>query len=171
MLEAWHNRDFKKIVSFCKTADAFQDIPFSLPYTFQALDAHYNNAKFILTVRDSAEQWYNSLTMFHSKLWADGKRIPTSEDLKKASYRAQGYAFSANRYIYDTPESDPYNKALMIDFYNNYNQSVQSYFKSHPEKLITINVSNSGDYAKLCTFLNQPIKASNFPWKNKTIVK
>lgn len=168
LLEAWNARDFKPIIKYSKTAEAFQDIPFSLPGTYQALDENFKNAKFILTERDSAEQWYKSLTKFHSKLWADGERIPTTEDLKKANYRAPGYTYRANRYIYNTPENDPYNKALMLKFYNAHNQAVKAYFKSRPEKLLTINVSNASDYAKLCLFLNKPVSATDFPWKNKT---
>ncbi|MFL0352403.1 sulfotransferase [Xanthomarina sp. GH4-25] len=168
LLDAWHARDFNKIIKFCNTAQAFQDIPFSLPYTYQHLDVAFKNAKFILTERDNAEQWYVSLTKFHSKLWADGETIPTAMHLKQASYRYKGYSFNANRYIYPTPENDIYNKDLMMRFYLNYNQTVKDYFKSRPEKLLVINVSKSTDYAKLCQFLGQPITRTDFPWKNKT---
>src|SRR5690606_32403789 len=71
LFKDWYKRDFKKIIALAKTADAFQDAPFSFPFTFIALDQHFPNAKFILTVRDSPEQWYKSLTTFHSKLWSD----------------------------------------------------------------------------------------------------
>jgi hypothetical protein len=169
LLDAWHARDFKQIVAFCKTADAFQDIPFSLPYTFQALDAYFKNSKFILTERDSAEQWYSSLTKFHSRLWADGERLPTIDDLKKANYRTPGYTYKAHRYIYNTPENEPYHKAQMLAFYNRHNETVKDYFKSRPEKLLTINVSNASDYATLCEFLDKPVNATDFPWKNKTL--
>ena len=168
LLDAWYHRDFKEIIKFCKTADAFQDVPFSLPYTYQHLDVAFPKAKFILTERDSAEQWYNSLTTFHSKLWAHGEHIPTAEDLKQASYRYKGYSYKANRCIYDTPETDIYNKELMQRFYLNYNESIKTYFKSRPEKLLVINVSKSQDYATLCGFLGQPITKTDFPWVNKT---
>ena len=168
LMEAWYQRDFKRIIKFCKTAEAFQDIPFSLPYTFQHLDVAFKDAKFILSRRNSAEEWYNSLTRFHSKLWADGERIPTIEDLKNAEYRAPNYTYTANRYIYDTPENDPYNKAILLEFYKQHNQAVKAYFRSRPEKLLIINVSVSSDYVKLCQFLDQPVNAEDFPWKNKT---
>lgn len=78
----WYKRDFRNIIKLCKTADAFQDAPFSLPFTFIKLDQYFKNAKFILTIRDTPEQWYNSLTKFHSKLWLDGKNIISVEELK-----------------------------------------------------------------------------------------
>jgi hypothetical protein len=168
LLDAWYNRDFKSIIKFCKTAEAFQDLPFSLPYTYEHLDVAYPNAKFILTERDSAEQWYQSLTKFHSKLWSDGVSIPTVENLKQAKYRYKGFSYKANRCIYPTPEDDVYNKTLMIDFYKRYNEVIKTYFKSRPEKLLVINVSKSDDYAKLCQFLKQPVTRTDFPWENKT---
>ncbi|WP_452227711.1 sulfotransferase [Lacinutrix sp. MEBiC02404] len=168
LLDAWYTRDFKSIIKFCKTAEAFQDVPFSLPYTFEHLDVAFPNAKFILTERDSAEQWYQSLTKFHSKLWADGKRIPTAADLKAVTYRELGYVYRFNQYVFNTPETDVYNEAILKAHYLNYNQTVKNYFKSRPEKLLVINVANAKDYSKLCSFLNQTPKGDNFPWVNKT---
>lgn len=168
LLEAWYERDFNQIIKFCKTAEAFQDVPFSLPYTFQHLDVAFPDAKFILTERDSAEQWYQSLITFHSKLWANGERIPTVDDLKAATYRGLGYAFKFNKYVFNTPENDVYNQSILMAHYLDYNQSVKDYFKSRPEKLLVINVSKSQDYATLCGFLGQPITRTDFPWENKT---
>src|SRR5690606_32556576 len=157
LLDSWYERDFKKIIKFCKTAEAFQDVPFSLPYTFQHLDVAFPDAKFILTERDSAEQWYQSLITFHSKLWANGERIPIADDLKAATYRGLGYAFKFNKYVFNTPESDVYNQSILMSHYLDYNHGVKDYFKSRPEKLLVINVSKSQDYATLCGFLGQPI--------------
>ncbi|MBP92711.1 MAG: hypothetical protein CMC55_01190 [Flavobacteriaceae bacterium] len=168
LLEAWYQRDFKKIINYCKSANAFQDIPFSLPYTFQHLDLAFPKAKFILTERDSAEQWYLSLTKFHAKKWTNGERTPTAEDLMNIKYRGLGYLYKFNQYVYNTPETDIYNSEILMRFYNDYNQSVKDYFKSRPDKLIVVNVAKASDYTKLCAFLKQPVNAVNFPWKNKT---
>lgn len=78
----WSLRNFKPIVEYCKTAEFFQDIPFSKPFTFVALDQAFPNSKFILTVRDNPEQWYNSLVKFHSKLWGKDGRTPTNKICK-----------------------------------------------------------------------------------------
>ncbi|MCB1230178.1 MAG: hypothetical protein KDN19_07930, partial [Verrucomicrobiae bacterium] len=56
LIEQWAVRDFAPIIDFCHTAEAFRDCPFSLPFTYAALDAAFPNAKFILSIRDSAEQ-------------------------------------------------------------------------------------------------------------------
>ncbi len=51
----------------------------------QALDQKFPGSKFILTIRNSPEQWYESLTRFHAVLFGHD-RIPTSDDLKAATY-------------------------------------------------------------------------------------
>jgi len=80
LMEDWAKRDFSPIISYCKSGQFFQDVPFSKPYTYVVLDHEFPGSKFILTVRGSPEQWYNSLTEFHAKLWGKNGRIPTKED-------------------------------------------------------------------------------------------
>ena len=164
----WFNRDFDKIIKLCKNADAFQDIPFSLPYTYVILDQYFNKAKFILTVRDSPEQWYNSITKFHSKIWSDGINPPNIEELKNAKYRYEGFAFEVNRAIFNTPKEDPYKEKNLLQYYNNYNYAVKEYFRSKPEKLLIINVGVKNDYVRLCEFLGKEVLSDNFPWENRT---
>lgn len=45
----------------------FQDVPFSLPNFYENLFDNFPNAKFILTVRDNENDWYDSLIRFHKK--------------------------------------------------------------------------------------------------------
>ncbi|RMA57964.1 sulfotransferase [Ulvibacter antarcticus] len=169
LVEDWFKRDFKSLITYCKKYEAFQDAPFSLPYTFIILEQYFPNAKFILTVRDSPDQWYNSLTKFHSKLWSNGIDAPTIEDLKNAEYLYKGYAYDVNRALFNTPENDPYNKKILIEYYKDHNSIVKEYFRSQPNKLLVINVSNKNDYFKLCDFLGKPAVNDNFAWENKTI--
>ncbi len=89
-MEDWARRDFRKIIKFCKTADAFQDAPFSYDFTFQAVDNAYPGSKFILTERSNSEEWYESLIRFHTKI-VGKNRLPTPNDLKNFPYRYKGY--------------------------------------------------------------------------------
>jgi hypothetical protein len=164
----WFERDFDKILKLCNTADAFQDIPFSLPYTYILLDQRYKNAKFVLTVRDTSEQWYDSITKFHSKIWSDGIDPPNIIELKTAIYRYKGFPYEVNRSMFNTPENDPYNKEVLIQYYDNHIYSVKEYFRSNPEKLIVINVAIKDDYYRLCKYLNKNPLSEGFPWENKT---
>lgn len=168
LLTKWYNRDFKSIIKFCHSADAFQDIPFSLPFTYIALDQYFKNAKFILTIRDTPNQWYESITSFHSKLWGEDQGLPNANQLKKASYRYLGFAYEAQKLIYNTPDEDLYNEETLKNFYTRHNHNVIEYFKSRPEKFLIINVSRKEDYFKLCKFLEKDPIASSFPWENKT---
>ena len=61
-----------------KTAQFFQDAPFSYLYIF--MDGALPNRKFILTVPDKEEEGYNSLIRFHGKLLGNGNIPPTVED-------------------------------------------------------------------------------------------
>lgn len=168
LLKSWFQRDFKSIIRFCKKAQAFQDIPFSLPITYIFLDQYYKNSKFILTVRDNPEQWYNSITKFHSKLWSHDLNPPTTEDLKQATYRYKGWAYEVITSLFNTPENSPYEKNTLQACYENHNYTVMEYFRSRPEKLLVINVSRNEDYVKLCRFLGRVPQGDDFPWENKT---
>ncbi|MCC5941638.1 MAG: hypothetical protein JJU37_08865 [Balneolaceae bacterium] len=168
-VEDWAKRDFKRIVNYCKTAEFFQDVPFSKPFTYVVLDHAYPGSKFILTVRDSPEQWYESLTKFHASLWGKNGRIPTKEDLQHATYRFKGSPWIGNRLSYNTPEDDPYNKEILIDLYNTYNRQVTEYFRHRPDDLLILNVAEDGAYKNLCEFLNRKPVRDEFPWKNRTV--
>lgn len=167
LLHDWAKRDFRRIIRFCYTSQAFQDIPFSLPFTFQILDVKFPGSKFILTVRDSSEQWYSSITRFHSKIYGGGK-IPDYNALKNAQYCYPGYALEANQLIIHAPNDDLYNKATMIKHYEFHNQSVMEYFHHRQDDLLVINLAEKGAYAMFCKFIGKPCTRKDFPWENKT---
>lgn len=168
LLDDYSKRNFKIIIKYCKTAEAFQDAPFCFKYTFIPLDIAFKDAKFILTIRDSAEQWYNSLVNFHSKIFTNNKRIPTIEDLKNATYRYKGYAWDVRQKVYGIKEGDdPYCKEIFIEYYNMHNASVMDYFK-YRNNILIINLSDKKAYFKFCNFLNKTPLYKEFPWENKT---
>jgi hypothetical protein len=166
LLHEYGKRNFKTIIDFCHTAEAFQDVPFSLPFLFITLDQIFPNAKFILTIRDSTEQWYNSMVNFHSKIYGGGK-IPTEDDLKNAIYRYKGKPWDSNRILFNTPPGQPYHKPTLFAYYENHCYNVREYFRGK-SNLLVINVSEDESYLKLCSFLGKVPKGKNFPWLNKT---
>lgn len=171
LLEEWAKRDFSNIIKLCHTAEFFQDVPFSLPFTFIALDLKFPKSKFILTVRDSPEQWYNSITKFHGRKWGENGNTPTMKDLQKATYIFEGRPWLSNRLLFDTPENDPYNRDKLLKFYIQYNESVIRYFENRPNDLLILNLAEKGAYRKLCAFLGVATSHEEFPWENKTIKK
>jgi hypothetical protein len=168
LFDDWVKRDFRRIIRYCRTAQFFQDAPFSYPYTFIALDQAFPGSKFILTLRDSAERWYDSLIQFHGKLWGNGNVPPTSEDLKKAKYIYKGFPYHSRFHVHDVPEDEPYKKDVLIDYYNTHNKNVKDYFRHRPEDLLVINLKNSDDYARFCKFIGYEQTRNGFPWENKT---
>lgn len=171
LLEEYANRNFKAIIDFCKTADAFQDAPFCFQHIYIALDQYFKNSKFILTVRDSDDQWYSSLINFHTKTITEGKRLPTWEDLKSSPYRYRGYRADVRKKVFGIQEDEnPYDKTKLKTYYNTHNASVQDYFKNK-DNLLVLNVAHKNAYKMLCSFLNEIPLYETFPWENKTSLK
>lgn len=161
LLPAYAIRNFKPIIEFCLTADAFQDAPFAYPFTYIALDQSFPNARFILSVRNNAEQWYQSLIRFHGNLFADG-RIPSKQDLMNWH---NPNVWKANRILLNTPEDDLYHKPSLISYYERHNADVRDYFR-HKSNLLELNVSDRGAYVEFCRFLRKAPAAENFPRLN-----
>lgn len=158
--------NFESIIKFCESAQVFQDVPFSLPDTYKYLDQAYPDSKFILTIRDSPEQWHNSVVKFHSKIFGKG-RVPTKEDLQNAAYIETGWSWKLFKKIYSTPETDLYNKEILMNHYTDHNNSIISYF-GESKNFLVLNVAEKNSYQKFCNFLGVKSEKESFPWLNKT---
>ncbi len=80
-----------RIIRYCHTADAFQDLPFSKPKLYEDLDQAFPNSRFILTIRDTPEQWFQSLVNYYTKKFSTTNLPPTEKDLANATYRYKGF--------------------------------------------------------------------------------
>lgn len=149
------------------SADFFQDLPFSAPGTFRVLDETYPGSRFILTLRDSPEQWYRSLVEFHRRVFGRGERIPTRRDLETADYRYPGFAWQVNRALYDSPSEDPYRREDLIAAYENHRREVLAHFRGR-KNLLTLEISDPKAVDKLADFLNIEPRLETMPWLNKT---
>ncbi|MDB9964251.1 hypothetical protein OAD50_04185 [Vicingaceae bacterium] len=168
IIEDWKLGNFDSLISLCRTADAFQDIPFSLPETYIHLYDNFENAKFVLSVRDDSDQWYQSICNFHSKLWAEGQGLPNSEQMRCADYLYKGYAYESFKMIFGTPDDDLYNKDILVGKYNDHNESVRRFFLDKSSSFLEVNVAKDTDYIKLCNFLAKEPKGAGFLWENET---
>lgn len=167
MLGDYENGNFAPILEYCEGADAFQDVPFSLPNTYRHLYARFPESLFILSVRSSAEQWYQSLSRFHSKLFNNGE-IPTVEVLRNALYVEKGWIWRFNQCLIKSSESNPYEKENAINCYEQHNRDVKDFFKDRQNQLLVLDVSASDAYSRLCNFLGMPQVEGDFPWENST---
>jgi len=168
LFDDWVKRDFSKLIQYCKTAMFFQDSPFSHPYTFIAIDQAFSGSKFILTMRDNPDQWYNSLIRFHGKMWGKGNIPPTAEDLKNATYIYKGAPYHNIMRSLHVTDKEPYKKDVLIDHYQTHYKNVTDYFRFRQEDLLILNVAENDAYKKLTEFLNIETEKTEFPWENKT---
>lgn len=162
----YFSTDFAPIIEYCRTAQVFQDVPFSYPETFKYLDKAYPKSRFILTVRDNADQWYESISRFHAKFFGSGQ-VPTADDLLNADYVKKGFAYNTVR-IHGTSDDDPYNREIMVEHYTRHNQSVIDYFKDRPSDLLVINLAEQSAYSRFVDFIGVQSPFAEFPWENKT---
>ena len=152
LMDDWGRRDFRRIVQYCRWADAFQDVPFSLDYTYQVLDYAFPGSRFILSVRDSPDQWFASLTRSQTKIVGKG-RLPTAEDLRQFSYCEPGWLWKQHQIVYGVDESTLYDPETYKRHYQDHNQGILDYFKYRPADLLVLNVSNPDAIQQLCDFL------------------
>lgn len=164
LFEGVANGRYKKLIEYCRTAEAFQDIPFSLPHVYRHLDKAFPGSKFILTIRDSGDVWFNSMVKFHSKLFGNGK-IPTAEDLKNARYRYKGFAYKVQEFLFGEPF---YHHEKYIYVYTKHIEDVKVYFQSRKKDLLVLNVGEPNSYEILCEFLGFTKIKTDFPWENRT---
>jgi len=167
LMKSWAKRDFRRIAHYCRTAQFFQDIPFSLPFTFQAMDLYYSGSKFILTIRD-AEAWHDSMVRFHRLPSVHAQKALSLEALKEATYCYRGFAYDTKVLVYELPGDDPYDKETLISHYDYHNRMVRDYFRHRPDDLLVLDVSENNAYYKLCDFLGVARRSSRFPWENKS---
>ena len=147
-------KDMKKselILDIVENADVFEDWPWPLIYK-QCLE-RYPDAKFILTVRDSPEQWFDSL--YHHC-----KRLGPTRQIKAI-------------YGHYTPNNST--KKDFIEYYTRHNKEVVEFFSDKPGKLLILPTSMDNDkkadkiIAHVCFDDHQASKFTNkkFPVANK----
>ncbi len=157
----WTQRRFDRIIDLCRYYEAFQDIPFSLPFTYQALDQAFPDARFILSMRDSAEQWCDSLVRFHTKALFGG-RPPSWELVEAHDYGYPSALAECSRAFWRWQDFGLYDRQRAIDLYSRHNDNVREYFYGREEKLLVINLAESDAYPRFQRFLNLAAGAGQF---------
>ena len=174
LLKEWSVRNFEPIINFCKTAEAFQDIPFSLDFTYEAMDIAFPNSKFILTVRNDKNEWFDSLIRFHSKLRGmllGEEKLPTTEELKMAPYNYEGFMWDAMHLTLGIDKTTLYDRKIYTDNYEQYNNKVKEYFKHRPDDLLVLNISHHNAMEKLYHFLDEEYNGESMPHLNSSKIE
>jgi len=139
----------------------FQDVPFSLPNMYKILDKEFPNSKFILTVRDNENEWYNSLIRFYKKGFVN------FQNPHMIDYTYKGWIYKILTKAWRTPKHDPYNEQILKESYLKHNRDVENYFKN-TDKLLKINLKDEDLIQKIESFLNIKFKNKNVPQLNKS---
>lgn len=166
-MREYAKRDFDPIIQFCKTAQVFQDNPFGLPYTFQALDSAYPGSKFILTVRDSADQWYQSLINHHTRAFGKNGQLPARELYERINKIPGLNRWDYEKIKFNTPEKDIFDEEALKSIYLKHIETVHDYFRYRKNDLLVINLSEANSYQKFCDFLGEKPVYDKFPHLNR----
>jgi tetratricopeptide (TPR) repeat protein len=161
----WARQDFRRLIRYCQSAEAFQDAPFSFSGTFQAMDEAFPGSKFILTVRNNADEWYESLVRFHTNGVGKG-RVPTADDLRQANYRYPGFLLDVFKLRYGEDEAKLYDREMYMQWYESHCSKVINYFKNRPDDLLVLNVGEHDAMERLLLFLGYPYSGQKMPHLN-----
>lgn len=166
LLHEYNDGNFEAIIDYCRSARVFQDTPFSLPETFRHMDEAYPDAKFILTVRDTAEQWFGSLVAY--KTMKFGGKLPTPKELKETVYNWKGWYWENHVGQFGPDESDIWDPQMWMSSYNDHNREVIEYFKGKPDKLLVLNLREPNAFETFCSFIGVKTSLDGFPHLNKS---
>lgn len=167
LLHDWALRRFDPIVALARSAQVFQNVPFSLPFTFVALDKEFPGAKFILSVRRNADEWYGSLIRYFTNMIGKN-RVPTADDLKEFPHPYKGWMFEAAMLIAATSEHDLFEQSKWMRFYEDHNTAVWEYFRHRPQSLLTVDLADGNAAERITSFLGMRYDGQTMPHLNRT---
>jgi sugar O-acyltransferase (sialic acid O-acetyltransferase NeuD family) len=169
LLDSYLENNYKNITNFLDanfpTYDFFQDVPFSLPHFYKHLYEKYPDSKFILTVRDNEDDWYQSLLNYHKKIFED---ISNPEGI---FYLREKWVYDLLVKAYKSPPSNPYDYTYLTQSYLNHNQEVREFFSNKKSQLLEINLNDANVVDKIERFLNVRFENKLMPHLNKSPLK
>ena len=134
--------DVDEALRVARQHDSFEDLPW--PAVFEALDANFPDAKFVLTERADPERWYQSLL-----------RHAEYKGITEVRERFYGHALPHGR------------RDRMIDVYMSHNERVRRHFADRPGKLLVLCWEKDPGWEPLCDFLGHAVPARDIPHRNK----
>lgn len=122
----------------------FQDVPFSMPNFYKVIDKNFPKSKFILSVRDSEDEWYSSLRRFHN--------VNSTKELRNV------HLGLSKNWLYDwyvrglgCHKNDPLNEKYLKSAYSLHIKNANEYF-FNSKRFLQINIKDQNLLKKLTDF-------------------
>lgn len=152
--DEFHQGNRSRIMELIKAYETFQDTPFSMADEefLDELQKRYPRAKFILSVRESTDVWYQSLVRFHSNSFFEGRTDVSWEEVKSVNYVNPGRIYRSMIRIVGDESIPPYDESTWKAFYERHNQKMRVYFHQSPN-FLEIDLSSPSAQLQLSQFL------------------
>jgi hypothetical protein len=170
----FNNKSIGNIIDLIEktNVDFFQDIPFSCPKISERIINIFPQCRYILTKRESADTWVNSVINFWSKYFNSGElklnMVTVNEhSLNIGNIKIPTYLLN----MFETWDIESYNGDLyekLSQVYENHNLSVKNTLITNNCDWIEIDVSKKGELKKLTEWLGIENEEEDFLWINKT---
>lgn len=144
LLFDWSAGNFTELFKTAEENNCFEDWPW--PLVYRQMYNHFQHAKFILTIRQSPEEWYISLCKHMER-----KGFSEATKLIYGHYMPHDF-------------KDEY-----IQNYTRHNEGVINFFtEKDNSKLLVLNLNQGNNWDKLCPFLNKQKPHAKFPHLNQS---
>jgi hypothetical protein len=153
----------------------YQDMPFSLPGVYKKIYEFRPDDIYILTIRDSVEQFINTCKNFYRKQFQyndiqnlDEKLFYRFESSNVVTIHLENLFYSKFDF-WGIKTFDNIEKKLE-DVYNKHNDDVVNFFESkNCSNFRIVNVSKPGELKSVADWLRKETDNSDFPWLNKGV--
>ena len=162
LIYEYYNHNYDPIINEIhqyKRDSFFQDVPFSMPNLYKILDQNFPKAKFILSVRDSAEQWLASLKRFHN--------VNSIDELKNFDYNRENWLYDWYVRGLGCDKNDPLNEEYLKSVYSLHIKHANEYFQGS-KNFLQVNIKEENFSDKLSNFTGVNFLDCKIPHANKS---
>ena len=138
--QIWDERRFHEILS---QYDSVDDFPW--PYLYDWVSRHYEDTKFVLTLRSGPDDWYRSL----------------------CKHAARGEGRDEDWHVWYGCSDPERHRSDLITLYEEHKRAVTEFFGEDSERLLVVSWDNGDGWHELCRFLNLNIPDMPFPHSNR----
>lgn len=141
LFRRWSTGDVEGLMEEVRAWESFEDFPW--PFLYEDIDRLFPNSRFILTLRQDADTWYDSVLR-----WVERKPQPR---IQRAVYGCASPRGRRQRYI---------------ERYEAHNEAVRAWFTGREDRLLEVCWERGDGWDQLARFLGRPAPDGPFPHAN-----